>query len=95
MQLDVRHRHQRALAQAALSRSFGMSWRSNSLIRARVCDHTVGPSAMKALSEDARTRRCGRHIEQPCLGQHREIEHVVADRDADARRGPAGVENTP
>ena len=50
---------------------------------------------MKALSDGAAEHAELADIEPAILLELPEIEHVVADRDADARREAAAAENTP
>ena len=61
--------------------------------RARVRDQTSRPSAMNALSDGAANTPGCADIEPAVLASSPEIEHVIADGDADARGGRLGREH--
>ena len=84
MQFDIRHRHQRALAQLVIVAQLRM------IVTQQFADPRAGlrPDFWPQRHERIE-RGCGEHaeladIEPAILFELPEIEHVIADRDADA-----------
>jgi hypothetical protein len=93
MQLDVLHRHQRDLAQLVIVAQLGMIMPQQFADPRTRAHPDLRPERHKGIERAGRKHRWFADIQPAVLRKLPQIEHVIADRNAEARRQAIGREH--